>query len=294
MSRNLSSRVFPALFFVLVLSTGLVDSARAAAEPGQMQFGFRTGNGYRIIVEGHRSTVGLSVIRSEHDRHDGAATTYFARAILGTRRIRASFGALGSVSMHFEPSGRVVQAQPERGCTGVGGATTHLGVFIGSLRFRGEGGYVSASIHRAKGGLSSPPKPNCAGSNETGGEGEVSRRAKRTELSAGFRRGLGAVYFGASARGNRARYYAIAEQGEGQIGIYRVAYATTSPLTFATDGALSFASLSPPYPFSGTGSLQRNLNGSRTWTGSLAVTFPGDPNVALDGPDFRTRLTRSW
>lgn len=259
-----------------------------------MQFGFRTGNGYRISVEGHRSTVSLSVIRSRHARHAGASTTYLARAILDTRRIRASFGALGGVSMHFEPSGQVVHARPERGCSGIDRASTHLGVFIGSLRFRGEGGYVSVNIHRAKGELSSPPQRHCAGSDGTSGEGEVRPRAKRTLLGAGYRRGLGAVYFGASTRANKARYYAVAEQGEGQIGIYRVAYATASPLTFATDGALSFASLSPPYPFSGTGSLQRDQNGSRTWTGSLAVSFPGDPNVALDGPEFRTRLTRSW
>jgi hypothetical protein len=59
---------------------------------------------------------------------------------------------------------------------------------------------------------------------------------------------------------------------------------------FSFDPAFSTAILTPPAPFSGSGSFQRGADGSTTWSGSLAVSFPGMPNVALAGPQFTASL----
>lgn len=73
-----------------------------------------------------------------------------------------------------------------------------------------------------------------------------------------------------------------------------MAYAYAPASAFATDDSLSFADITPPYPFSGTGSIQRTPDGAPIWTGSLAVSAPGATNLPLTGPLFKTQLTRSW
>jgi hypothetical protein len=85
----------------------------------------------------------------------------------------------------------------------------------------------------------------------------------------------------------------VLEGGE-EFGVSHEAFVEASPLTFATDDALSFLSISPPYPFGGSGLVQRKANGSRAWSGSLDVSFPGDPDVPLTGPQFQTFLARQW
>lgn len=249
-------------------------------------------DGYRVRLAADRSTVELTVARAERARHAGVAVTYVTRARESRGRLQANFGPLGSVSMRFEPSRRAA-GRGGASCSGGARLLVARGALVGSLRFRGEGGFVAVDARRAKGSVTRlAPSPGCPGPAEVAPGG---RRGKETTLFAGFRRGLDAVYFTARTGGpGRARYAASDESGGGAYAVYRRAYAEASPLTFATDDALSFASVSPPFPFSGTGQVQRSPDGSRSWSGSLAVSFPGEPPVALTGPRFRTQLLRQW
>ena len=250
-------------------------------------------DGYEITVTGFRQTVALSVARRRPSQHSGATTTYISRGKLGAGSIEAGFGALGHVSMRFPPSGKVAYGKRQRECAGPDRTTTRFGRFVGSLRFRGEGGYVSTRVDRAKGAVRSPASPRCSSSEGGSHVGEGAGHGKHTTVGAGFRLGLRALRFEASSgHAGHARYFAVSEQSQGQVATYRVAYAQASPLTFATDSALSFASVSPPPPFSGTASLQRAPNGARSWAGSLAASFLGEPDVPLTGPQFKTRLSR--
>lgn len=260
-----------------------------------MRFAFPAGHGYRISVEAWDSTAILDVSR-HHRRHAGAFTDYYARARLRGNRIEAGFGSLGAISMRFEPSGRVSRGPPQRGCRGPDRTTTRLGVFVGSFRFRGEDGYVSADVKRVKGDLLSPRFLECASPAIPSHHlsHHPTKPVSITLLEAGFRQGVDAVHFYADrGRDHSARYEVFTEHSEGQLAIGRFAFAIASPLTFATDDALSFASVSPPAPFSGTGSLERNPDGSRTWSGSLAASFPGAPDVPLTGSQFKTQLARN-
>ncbi len=112
-------------------------------------------------------------------------------------------------------------------------------------------------------------------------------------MRADWRRGLSAVSFAAIAD-RRSRFFASASQSEGQLAVYRFAFALASPLAFAANDALSLAGVSPPAPFSGSGTLQRDSGGAKSWAGSLAVSFPGAPEVPLTGPQFKTQLSRGW
>lgn len=280
-------RLIPVAALALALMGPTVAQASAASAGPEYRFETRSANGYRIVVSARASTLVLGVIHNERARRAGAATYYVARAHTHGGRITARIGSLGSVSMAFRPTGdeRVEQSNCYFSMT-----RSRPGTFVGSLSFLGEGGYVKLSAHRLQ-GVELHRGPECNPSAAT----RIEAKAKVTHLYAGFRDGLDATYFYArTSVSGRSRYEVEAETGGSEYAVERFAYAYAPGRTFATDDSLSFANLTPPYPFSGTGSLQRAANGAPTWTGSLAVSFPGAEDVLLTGPPFKVQLTRSW
>lgn len=256
-----------------------------------MRFGLRSRSGYRIEVFASRQTVELIAARDERARRRGAFVSYLARAKVGGGAVGVVFAGLGRVSMRFVPS----RGAPTVTCEESERIVTQSGLFIGSLRFQGESDFVDVDAQRAKGTLTKfQPVPSCPRP-PSHPSPEPQLRTKVTSLYADFREGIDAVHFQAhtDVRG-KAIYSVVDESGGGPVAIYRRAYAEASPLTFASDDALRFASVSPPYPFSGSGLIQRNANGSRSWTGSLAASFPGGVTVGLTGPQFKTQLLRQW
>jgi hypothetical protein len=288
----------------------LVAAALAAASPtgagaasgSQQQLQLRTtgSNGYSIELSGEGQTAFLEVSKRSRSRpRAGASSVYITRAKLTGSSLKATFGDLGTASMRFRPSGRVKRTRPARGCRGPDHFTTRYGVFVGRLDFEGEGGYTATHLHRAKGRVTSPLALNCANLFPPTPQSRrylAARKApspKRTALRASWRLGLKAVSFTAVAA-RRARFFAEVSESEGGLAVYRFAFALASPLAFAADDALSLAGVTPPAPFSGSGTLRRDAGGAKSWTGSLAVSFPGAPSVPLTGPQFKTQLTRSW
>lgn len=257
-----------------------------------MRFTFASHSGYRVTVLATGPTVELQASRQGRSGNWETATTYLARASLRGDKVRASFGHLGEISMRFVPAALAPSAKCERGRRWL----IRHGLFVGSLRFGGEGGYLGVRVRRVKGMSIADSGLRCeAASGSPRDRSRGGRRRKLTLLGAGFRAGLDAVYFHAFKTGTgRAVYSVIDEAGGGRVAVFRHAYARSSPHTFATDDALSFASVSPSFPFSGTGLIRRRSDGSRSWSGSLTVSFPGDPRLQLTGPQFRTQLTRQW
>ena len=310
---------------LLALAAAALPPAAAAAMP-QPEFSFNTGDGYRIHVSGHGSTVTLSVVRPSTLRGNALATlfgvssgghvppsfgiavsTYTARGEASATSIRAGFASLGRVAVHFHPSGRVIHLGPHGDCGR--GATlprfaSRSGVFRGEVDFEGEGGYTSAHIHSARGEVLVPRPSHCSGRT-----GRSLHRAappsrtipsgptgpKTTSLEALWKFPLGLTVFDASTDGaHSARYIAAVEQSEGTVAVYRLALAFAPSQTFSTDSALSSASIAPPAPFSGEGAYRLGAGGEKSWSGPLAVSFPGAEDVPLTGPQFTTQLARSW
>ena len=260
------------------------------------QFHLRTGNGYEIEVGGSGATVELSAAPAK--RLPGGAKTlsaYIARGTASSSAIEAEFGRLGSVDVRFRPSGVVVRKKEKHACPGAKPTVIRYGRFVGSIRFRGEGGYVSVRAHRAVGKVVSKPLFICTfippGRN---GRARASAENTRTVVEAGEFSAVSGTLFAGLVRTSDAFFLTEREKTEGSVAFFRLAYAKASPLTFASDDALSFASVTPPPPFTGSASLQRNPDGTKSWTGDLAVSFPGEAGVPLAGPDFITRLGRSW
>jgi hypothetical protein len=315
----------PPLFPIDPLSSpaGAQDLLRMTAHPAVPStlhpalpsFSFAASKGYEIVVEGAESTVFLSVFRpgalssqSASGRASGvthgpssfgaAITTYIARGEVSAGGIRAVFADLGRVAVHFHPSRRAASAG---GCKG---ASTSLipGVFRGEIDFEGEGGYTSAHLHRVRGlvrliGASRCSRPLTRSPRSSRTSRPVSKPAQTqiTAIEAEWKSALRATLFSAvTDRAHTARFLAATEQSSGQVAVYRLALAFAPSQTFIFNSALSSASLTPPAPFSGTGSFSQGEAGTRSWAGTLAVSFPGAEDTPLAGPQFTSHLTSGW
>ncbi|HET8862395.1 MAG TPA: hypothetical protein VFM94_04000, partial [Solirubrobacterales bacterium] len=117
---------------------------------------FKNHEGYVISVVGSRQTVALRVARDysrDHRPRRALSTTYLAHGRATPTSIEASFGDRGRISLRFKPVGRGLRASRKAGCKRVDGfPVARLGYFVGVLRFRGENGYTSATVHRVRGG----------------------------------------------------------------------------------------------------------------------------------------------
>jgi hypothetical protein len=287
------------LGLVSIIAIVLALPASALAGDGfDLKFRFAAGDGYKITVAGYDATAVINATKSDGAK-GRAWSTYVARGKVSPTAIHAGFGALGQVDMRFHRSGTVRYGRRHRDCIGADRYTIQPGVFVGTVRFRGEGGYTSADVHRVRGKVVTPRFLRCFDSLFEEFERLRHRKPpkdkpKVTRLSAFARSGLTAMLFGASERAGRAGYLAEIEQTVGSLGIFRGVFVHGSPATFAADSALSSAGVTPPPPFSGSASFRREPTGAKSWSGSLAVSFPGAPDVSLTDPRFETQLTRSW
>lgn len=287
-----------ALGFALAALFALPATAPAA---GGFELGFQlaASNGYRLTVGGYDATASITAAVSDAAQGRKAWSTYIARGEVTSTAMHASFGALGRVDVRFQQSGPIRYGRRHDHCIGPHRYTIRPGAFVGSIRFRGEGGYTSANVHRVRGKIVTPRRLICRDIlvKEIEAErqaGAQKRHGKVTRLYSFLRSGLTAMLFSAAERDGKAGFFAGVEQTVGSVGVFRGVSVRASPATFVADSALSFAGITPPPPFSGSGSFQRGPAGAKSWTGSLAVSFPGAPNTPLTDPRFKTQLTRSW
>lgn len=285
-------------------------------------------DGYSIRVVAFGQTVALSVIRRSPSRP--AATTYLAHGRVTPTAIVASFAERGRVELHFQRSTGPLGDTPLAGC-GSGGGRPILrdGLFVGGVRFRGEGGYTSAEAHRARGiSIDLDALDAClrhslrdrgrrgarrsrsllgtllalaaSGDRQTqeppGVPTRPSARPPRTILFAERKLPLSRTVFAAlaGAKGRDARYVAAETTSEGAIGVIRFVTAKAPPSTFAFDDTLSSARVAPPHPFDGKGIFDHGPGSEKSWTGSLSVSFLGAPHVPLTGTPFGTVLGQEF
>lgn len=272
-------------------------------------------DGYRISVVAYGQTVALTVgngpdeIRRIRGVNRASATTYVAHGRVTPNSIEASFGDRGRIAVRFRPSGHYLRATRRAGCDRPSRhVIARLGIFAGTLRFRGEDGYTTVRASRIRGGsigvlallrcrfglpsqrsryLSSLDAPE-VGTNP-------SRRVKSTTLVARHATLLTRTGFRVRVRGEgRPRFLAVDQTVEDRLGIVRLVTVLGAPSSFEFEDTLARAVVSPPTPFSGRGVFEHGLGNEKAWTGSLAVSFLGAPRVPLAGAPYAIRLTQSW
>ncbi len=298
------SRAARAAVALAAVAAALLAPAAASAANGsgvvEPRFELRASGGYEVVVSGEGDVVTVGVSRVHSPSGSGAFTAYLARGRATANGIEADFGKYGRISVRFKAAPGPVQAGGPPDCAGTLAGTTRYGTFTGTIHFRGEGGYSAVNATRAEGELVTPASNACApvdGSLLTSMHNAFAtigvEAPFRSTLHATHKEGVGGVFFEAE-RGAYAGFVAIQERTEGQIGIYNYAFAKAPGPNFSTSPKLTSAKVTAPAPFRGHATLSRGAAGARIWSGDLSVTFPGTGPVALTGPQFKTRLARSF
>lgn len=291
----------------LAIASALLPSAAGAAASGPT-VGFHLKRGrYHVSVGNLGESIFLAVETGAlgSGKH-AAGTTYVAHGTATESRLRASFGEFGRVSMRFHPASNRSWEKPDRNCRGLGQFMVRRGVWEGTLRFRGEGGYLSLDLHRVKGTVetTAPQCRSASGGSPIGPDSTAARRSRKLirpsqesslgrevpVLQARWRDGVRAAEFVGGAGREGSNFLASTEEARGRVAIFRSARAEGKPKAVRADNALTRADLKPPPPFHGTGRYRAAADGSRTWSGDLFASFPGAPHYKLTGDPFDPSL----
>ena len=277
--------------------------ASAAGHPGHLPIGaklsVRSSNGYVLTIGGSGKDVSVAVTSKR------AAAVYVATAGRVTAdSIRAWFGHLGVIDVAFYPrrlrSGR--PRHPKSFCSYSPARREYSdGVFVGTIRFRGEGGYTSVSTTHAFGRVAPLPRSRC-------GLVGPAHAFDGVESSPGWPTALGALAFtragialfraGHQAFEGAARslnhlgrfrvpklgrtevgYEALAIGGVGKMDVFRLAIARGGRGSYDFSESPRNLEVSPPPPFSGVGRYRSCAD--QRWSGSLAVSLPGAGRIGL-------------
>jgi hypothetical protein len=282
---------------------------------------FKTGgtHGYKVSVYaplGKHSRVAIDV-----ENFKGGAQ-YIATGTVTATRISASFGRFGEISMRFRPSGKVLHSHLEGDANCPYPAQAHLGTFVGSFRFVGEGGYTKVGLHRIDGGVGDATAPfdekEELGLGSCHQEEALAEPLLPTTASLPFGKGEelkpGSLYLYASAptatgrafitaapvviKGAPLKYPATFVVGMVQeeveaVRIGRIVFGGGRSTEVLPDlGTLSSTILTPGAPFTGSATYTADSSGSGTLEGDLSVPMPGAGTVPLAGPTFQAELLR--
>jgi hypothetical protein len=273
----------------------LLDQGRALTEHGgpvRPSLLFRSGfvaeaDGYKVGVSTYGNGLYLAVWRG--GREQRTLATYLARGVAQPERLQATFGKFGKVSMRFRQSRNLPVIKR---CRFGRLFTRQRGVFVGSLGFRGEDGYVTVRLHRATGGILRVGKRCRVPRRRDGGPGPdldflfFKPEAAMLALS---REGVDSTALLAIAAKKKSAFFTVDEESRGKLSIVRMAM-VRKPGKLSVNDALTSGSLTPPPPFHGTGRYRAAPDGTTAWSGNLRVDFPGAPGFPLTGPSFETFL----
>lgn len=245
--------------------------------------GFTAKSGkYNVGVSTYGGGLFLGVWRG--DKKGRSMTAYLAKGVARPERLQATFGKFGKIAMRFRPSRNL---EPSRSCS-FGRVLIHQhGVFVGSLKFRGEGGYVSIHLHRAKATILRLGKRCHVHRHHDFDFSELEFLFAKPEAAmlAFSRDGVDSTAVLAIAAKKRSTFLAVDEESRGKLAIVRLAL-VHKPGTLKFDEALTSGRLVPPAPFHGTGRYHAFPDGTYTWSGNLNINFPGAPHFPLTGPSF--------
>jgi hypothetical protein len=270
-------------------ATLLLAGGAAAREPKEISVStieLGESNGYELGLEAIRFNKrrwGVSLTA----QRETASASYEVSA-KNAPGIHATFGSLGQIDLGFHRRRKVVE-RPERNCRWI----IETGVFRGSVRFAGEGGYIASEVANPEGGIFRLPDGFCGlGSFRPGLPPGLPRE---TVLAARMKIKTREVRFRAlrerSPRGTILFNADTTERGEG-MRIDRSVLVPGEQGAFTATGT-SRAAVSPPSPFSGAARFRDPNPGPASWEGPLAVTLPGLTPLPLTGEDFTVRLCPS-
>jgi hypothetical protein len=277
---------------VAVLAALVLAPAASAAEerPVGGTFKLAASNGYSITgiagaeEAGPHGSVVLFVSRP------GRWAAYQTSAEVTATTIKADLGRLGTIELEFVPNGqtRVVHSP----CDG-DRIESAGGAYVGSFRFRGEGGYATVEADRvpyAVGVLESLVCCPCVTQLEGSGPDLPGARLTLLSRRQGETRSL---QVNKNSPRSKMWFEASISERRGSIAIDRHVTGRAGAGGFAFGRSLRTATLQPPSPFSGGAEFHRKAPRARRWTGDLAIDFPGRRQVRFTGSRFRVELVHA-
>jgi hypothetical protein len=285
----MKARGLPAVLACALAALLLPVSAAADHPKGSISIStikLEESNGYELELGAFQIGRGRPGVVITAQR-ETASASYSVRIPSGPG-IHATFGSLGQVDLGFHRRKKAVE-RPERNCRWI----IETGVFRGTVRFEGEGGYIVSEAANPEGEIFRLPDGFCGlGSFRPGLPPGLPRE---TVLAARMKSRTGEVSFRASReRSARRRITFNAGTLEHVDGmrIERFVNVSGKQGSFTATGA-SRAAVSPPAPFSGYARFGDPQPGPVTWEGPLAVTLPGLATLPLTGEGFVARLCPS-
>jgi len=274
-----------AICLFLVGALAAVGAAPAAAETLFPPGGFRlpASNGYSLHALAFDGDP-----RGEHDElilfvgRKGAGATYFAlhHVEVTESTIAADLGRLGSIDLHFVPSGQSEKAHPR--CEPDQSIEFDSGYYEGRIDFEGDEGFTSVHATRAAGELQLGLNLICSGGPRVEGGGG---NAPGALLHARRRWSKGSLELQAKTNSpNRpVRFEATIEERSPVLPVIRSVTVFGAPASFRYDVSAQSAQLAPPTPFAGLARFNRAGKRRGRLHGGLTVNFPGRSNVSFTG-----------
>lgn len=278
---------------VLPLTVALAAAAPVAGAIGERDtggfatFDLKASHGYRLFViasseaEYRRGRVVIWATRKKD------SVIYVAPAEVTDTTVDADLGNLGTITLQFEPSGKLEKTAPV--CNPDSTATFEGGHYVGSFKFHGEEGFTDLSVSRIRFDLHPFLDLLCAGA----GSGEAFGRGVRgARLTARGWVGKAKVALKAlqNRPGARVNLEASLWEKRGAIGIQRSIERIYPASAFHFDPLLRTAELRPPAPFAGAAVFRRGAAKPNRWRGDLGVDLPGRSDVPLAGEAIHAHL----
>jgi hypothetical protein len=292
--RRSSFRRGATVLFVASLLCLSLPSASAFAAP-EAEFTVEATNGHTISVLGIGAKMAIVV------KGNAGSATYTVRGRASSRRLSADFDELGHIDMRFQARGRPKRVEPPEGCKGTKRNLSE-GVFVGSIKFNGEGDYTRLQRKRVVGSLSTGRRWRCPSGGERGalaGPGGAFDRLGlwgKVQVLGAVDRDQGAVFSVMGFEGIEDLDETIFLGGRterlGRVRIGRAAFAFAGARAFTVAPGLTGATVRPPKPFRGTAVFVRNADGAIEWSGPLTVSLLGVGAVPLTGPAFTADLAK--
>lgn len=310
---------------ILAVAGLLMIPAGAAAKPGylvknrslQLTLGAPATNGYWLYLEtlGHREVV-LQLF--DGDRQ----ATYRTTGSVSRDRIEADFGALGRISVRFAGKRRPFPLIPGLDIPLPGLKLPHpdcrgkkpereVGIFRGTIAFRGEREFTHLRTHRARGEVRRTYRRVCK--RDRGHDANDGRADKLPFGGArlnflvaidhsgpwpvrfetiGF--DLGPEFEEIESLLGTLAIASTHERGKG-LRISRTAFSVGDKGSFLVDPSKAnpvTATVALPQPIPGTAKYSKASGSPPTWVGSLKASLPGVGTVPLTGPGFSATLCR--
>jgi hypothetical protein len=309
-----------AVLFVLATAVGASAASRAhrrhlevrpPTASGRIELGTSGGDLVNLVLE-EPDLAMLAIGKVDLVHLKVEATQYGAhfRGSLRGGRVRADFAAVGSIALRFRP-GVVRKKRPPKGCEGKS-SRSESGRWVGKVSLRGEGGYFSVTTGAGAGELDRTFRLRCRVKHPAP-QSPVESLRERVEPA--FGSSLAARLLGNSSNllaeareggrqvevraahttdsGPGAEVEAGAFEYQGRMPVGRYATSLRSPagtlVTSLPGEGPATATLKPGAPFEGEASYLATSPTTHSWTGTLAVRFPGLV-VPLTGASFSSSL----